>query len=79
MDRQVRTWKEFKQVRETHFLESTDRWKSHDMERTKQAKGTHPLERADKPADRSGLRRNLSEEALTSWKAQTDGYVRTQK
>src|SRR6267142_1484968 len=69
MDGQVRTWKESEQVRGTHHLESIDRWTSQDTEGIRVSKGHLPTGE-HRPTDKSGHRRNLSEQgALTSWRA----------
>src|SRR6267142_1410159 len=79
MDGQVRTRKEYKQVRGTHPLESADGWTSQDMEGIRASEGhSHSGER--RRTDKSGHGRNLSKQgALTSWRAQMDGQVRTRK
>src|SRR6266850_173067 len=78
-DGQVRTWKEYKQVRGTHFLESADGWTSQDMEGIRASEG-HSLPGECRWMDKSGHGRNPSERgALTNWRAQTDGQVRTRK
>src|SRR6267142_726512 len=79
MDGQVRTWKESDRARGTHQLESADRQTSQDTERIRPSEGhSHPGER--RWTDKSGHGKNLTERgALTNWRAQTDGQVRTRK
>jgi hypothetical protein len=62
---------------------SRSRWrkekKNQDMERMRASKG-HSLPEERRQRDNSGQGKNLSERgALTSWKAQTEGQVRTWK
>src|SRR6266850_484063 len=79
MDGQVRTWTESEQVRGTHFLESADGRTSQDTEGIQASEG-HSLSGERRRTDKSGHGRNPSEQgALTPWKAQTDGQVRTWK
>src|SRR6267142_118500 len=79
MDGQVRTWKESERARGTHFLESTDRQTSQDTEGIRASEGNSlPGER--RWTEESGHGRNPSERgALTFWRAQMDGQVRTRK
>src|SRR6266850_2131499 len=78
-DRQVRTWKESNRARGTHKLESADGQTSQDTERIRPSEGhSRPGER--RWTDKSGHGKNLTERgALTNWRAQTDGQVRTRK
>src|SRR6266850_1660568 len=76
-DSPVRTWKESKQARGTHFLESIDRQSS--QERIQASEG-HSQTGEHRQTDQSGHRKNLNMQgALTCWRAQTDGQVRTWK
>src|SRR6266850_2096719 len=79
MDGQVRTRKESKRVRGTHFLESADGRTSQDMEGIRASKG-HSRPGKHRRMDKSGHGRNTSKRgALTYWRVQTDGQVRTRK
>jgi len=79
MDRQVRTQKQSKQARGTHFLESANGQTSQDTETIQASKG-HSQTGECRWADKLGHRNNLSEQgALTSWRVQTDRQVRTWK
>src|SRR6266850_687337 len=79
MDRQVRTWKESKQVNGTHQLKSADGWTSQDTERIWASNG-HSLAGECKQMDKLGHRKNPRKQgALTNWRAQMDRHVRTQK
>src|SRR6266850_408285 len=79
MDGQVRTRKESERVRGTHFLESTDGWASQDTEGIRASEGHSPTGE-HRWTDKSGHGRNPSERgALTNWRAQMDGQVRTRK
>src|SRR6266850_45692 len=79
MNRQVRTWKESKQARGTHFLKSTDQQTSQDMKRI-QANEGHSLPGERRWMDKLEHRKNLSNcRALTNWRVQTHGQVRTWK
>jgi len=60
MDGQVRTWEEFEQARSTHFLESTDRQTSQDIEGI-QASDEHTPTEEHKWMNKSGHGKNLSE------------------
>src|SRR6266850_1096516 len=77
MDGQVRTWKESDQSRGTHILKSADRQTSQDMERILLAEG-HSHTRECRRTDKSEHRKNMTKQgALTNWRAQTDGQVRS--
>src|SRR6267142_2058357 len=78
-DRQVRTQKQSNRARGTHFLESADGRTSQDTETIRPSEGhSPPGER--RGTDKSGHGNNPTERgALTSWRAQTDGKVRTRK
>jgi hypothetical protein len=76
---QVRTRKESEQTRGTHILESADRGTSQDTRRIRASDG-HSLSGERRPRDKSGHGKNPSERrALTNWRAQTEGQVRTRK
>jgi len=79
VERQVRTWRQYKLARGTHQLESPDRETGQDMERMQASKGhSHPGE--PRWRDKSGHRKHASQQgALTSWRAQTERQVRTQR
>jgi len=79
MDGQVRTRKESKRVRGTHELESADGRTSQDTEGIQASEG-HSQTGEHRWTDKSGHGRNLSERgALTTWRAQMDGQVKTWK
>ena len=77
--RTSRTWKESERARGTHRLESADRRTCQDVERIRASKGHSPTgERGRTDVEKHG--KNPSElGALTNWRAQTDGHVRTWK
>src|SRR6267142_825991 len=78
-DGQVRTRKQSDRARGTHFLESTDGRTSQDTETIQPSEGHSPTGE-HRRRDKSGHGNNLTERgALTSWRAQTDGRVRTRK
>src|SRR6267142_2251043 len=75
--RQVRTQKESNQTRGTDKLETTHEQTSHNMERIQLSKGHSPTEEC-RQTDKSGHEKNPTKQgALTSWRVQTDGQVRT--
>src|SRR6267142_732952 len=79
MNRQVRTWKESKQARGTHFLKSTDQQTSQDMKRI-QANEGHSLPGEHRWMDKSGHGNDPSKQGVhTNWRAWVDGQVRTWK
>ena len=68
-----------KGVRGTHGLESTDGQTSQDTQRIRASEG-HSRTGERRQTDKSGHAKNPSEQgALTDWRAQTDGQVRTRK
>ena len=73
------TWKEINSVRSTHFLETTEGGTSQDMERKQLSKG-HSLPGDHRGRDKSGHRKKVTKQgALTNWRPQREGQVRTQK
>ena len=79
IDGQVRTRKGTERPRGTHKLESADRWASQDTERNRATEG-HSRPGECRSMDKSGHRKEQSDRgALTSWRVQIDGQVRTQK
>ena len=79
IDGQVRTLKGTERPRGTHKLESADRWTSQDTERNRATKG-HSLPGECRSMDKSRHRKEQSDQgALTSWRVQIDGQVRTHK
>ena len=77
MNGQVRIWKESEQAMGTHFLKSTDRQTSQDMERIWASEGYSPTIEY-RWVDKLGHKKNTSKQgALTNWRAQMDGQVRT--
>ena len=64
----VRTWKEGKTVRGTHFLEMVGVGTSQDMEKRKLARGTHFLNRVDIKTVQDTKRKPVSKGALTCWR-----------
>ena len=66
-------------MRGTYPLKRTDGQTSQDIERTQVSK-EHSLPEEHRRIDKSGHGNNLSKlRALTNWRAQTDGQVRTWK
>src|SRR6266850_805142 len=82
MNGQVRTWKESEQARGTHKLESTDGETIQEMERIQPSKGHSPTGEC-RQMDKSGVsghgKNTTKQGALTNWRVQTDGQVRTWK
>src|SRR6266850_912085 len=77
-DRQVRTQKEFDRARGTHQLESTDGRTSQDTERIQLSEG-HSRTGGRRRTDNSGQKYTTERGALTDWRAQMDGRVRTRR
>jgi len=76
---QIRTQKETDQARGTHRLEITERGTSQDMERNQPSEG-HPLPGDSRRRDKSGHRNKPTKQgALTLWRQQREGQVRTWK
>jgi len=77
----VRTWKETDKVKGTHSLalETSEGGSCQDMER-KQLNKVHPHSEDHRARDLSGHRKKATEQgALTSWRPQREGLVRTWK
>ena len=76
---QVRTQKETNQPRGTHFLETTKGETCQDTERSQPSKG-HSISGDHRGGDKSGHRKKPTKQgALTNWRPQKGGHVRTQK
>jgi hypothetical protein len=78
-EKQVRTLKECEPARGTHVLEGPGRETSQNTERMQANKG-HSQTGEPRQIDRSEHGKSVSQQgALTSWRAQTERQVRTQK
>ena len=76
---QVKIWEESNQTRGTHKLEITEGGTSQDTERKQPNKG-HSLPGDHRERDKSGHRKKATKQgALTNWRSQREGQVRTQK
>ena len=75
----VRTWKETDQARGTHSLETVEGGSSQSMESNRQSKG-HLLPGDSRGRHKSGHgKKQMKQGALTNWRPQGEGQVRTQK
>jgi hypothetical protein len=76
---QVRTWKESDQAMHTHFLERASGGASQDTERVR-PREAHSRTGEGIGRDKSGHGKNPTKQgALTSWRGDQEGQVRTQK